>query len=81
MRVCVVSPFILDARLVDVVVVVESHIQRTVLATVTEETTATQKVGHRRRIFNIAGQLPGGLIVFGRRPRNITNYNTPGSDG
>ena len=35
----------------------------------------------RGRIFNIAGQLPGGLIVCGRRPRNITNYNTPGSDG
>ena len=29
----------------------------------------------------IAGQLPGGLIVCDRRPRNITNYNTPGSDG
>ena len=81
MRVCVVIPFVLDVRLVDVVVVVDSHIQRIVLATVTEETTATQKVGHRRRIFNIAGQLPGGLIICGIRPRNITNYNTPGSDG
>ena len=36
---------------------------------------------NRGRFFNIAGQLPGGLIVCGRRPRNITNYNTPGSDG
>ena len=33
------------------------------------------------RMFNIAGQLPEGLILCGRRPRNITNYNTAGSNG